>query len=150
MPQVDRCALFCVGLLLLVMCVSANAASGQEVTGSCRVVNAASLGSVVQVTLQVRLINHGRVDISPQDLTVHCRSCRLQSPQRIAAIPLPPNRTVQFTQTLTVAPQEYAAWSKGLTPPVLSFADALNGHEATHFVVLRLQQEPKQWNKVGW
>jgi hypothetical protein len=129
------------GILLLAMwAVALQAAGGNEVIGTYRVVEVASLGTDVRVTLRIRLVNNTQDDLSITQFGLRPPSGAAQSTATSAWANLRPRESASFTSDFTIPRAEYERWKKGVPPTLAVTFQPAGGREITRGVALLLSR----------
>jgi hypothetical protein len=133
---------FCSILLIIGWVATAiPAAQGNEalaLSGSYAVQSQADSGGQVQVTLQIRLSNHGLHDLHIQRMTLWDFSHPAKGATQACSILLHAGSSSNSTQKFTVPRAEYELWKRGSRPRMVLELGTGNGRPGT--AVVRLDQ----------
>jgi uncharacterized protein (DUF58 family) len=109
----------CLAFFFLSLCAPLLAAGKQELTGSYQVQSAVALGSNVEVTLRLTLVNRGVAAFSAQKLRLNPAMTVGSKAEDTAGISLPAKGRAQLTKQIQVSNRQYEALKAG-TPFSLS------------------------------
>ena len=130
----------CLAFFFLSLCAPLLAAGKQELTGSYQVQSAVALGSNVEVTLRLTLVNRGVAAFSAQKLRLNPAMTVGSKAEDTAGISLPAKGRAQLTKQIQVSNRQYEALKAG-TPFSLSFVVDGSGSQRNNRTILVTQEK---------